>query len=62
MTDNPKKRGKADASKIAMHQDHEVRYWTKKLGLDKVGLGNVIDTVGHGVKNVRKWLAEHIAP
>jgi hypothetical protein len=33
--DNLKVKGRADRSKINMHEEHEVRYWTKQLGVEK---------------------------
>ena len=35
MPDDLTKRGSPDRSKIAMHEEHEVRYWTKHLGVSR---------------------------
>lgn len=33
----------ADRSKIAMHEEHEVRYWTKHLGESRDKLQRAVD-------------------
>jgi hypothetical protein len=35
MSDNLTKRDQRDRSKINMHEDFEVKYWTKALGVSK---------------------------
>ncbi len=35
MTENKQDRGPQDASRINVHEDYEVRYWTKALGVSK---------------------------
>jgi hypothetical protein len=50
------KRGKPDRSKIAMHEDHEVHYWTKHLGITRDELQRVVDKVGNSAAAVRKEL------
>ena len=35
MSDNKQDRGPQDASRINVHEDYEVRYWTKALGVSK---------------------------
>ena len=47
--DDLKKKGSQDRSKINMHEPHEVKYWTKELGVDK--------DVGNSAAAVRKELA-----
>ena len=56
MTDDPRKRGAPDRSKISMTEDHEVRYWTKHLGVSKEELQRAIDKVGNSAATVRKEL------
>ena len=46
----------ADRSKINMQQPHEVRYWTRHLGVSRDALEKAIDKVGNGAAAVRKEL------
>src|SRR4051812_1714550 len=46
MTDDPRKRGEPDRSKISMSEEHEVRYWTKHLGVTQEELQKAVDKVG----------------
>ena len=56
--DDLKNRGQQDRSKINMHEDHEVKYWTRQLGVSKEQLQNAVDKVGNGAAAVRKQLAQ----
>ena len=55
--DDLKKKGSQDRSKINMHEDYEVKYWTKELGVDKEQLQKLVDKVGNSAAAVRKELA-----
>jgi Protein of unknown function (DUF3606) len=55
--DDLKKKGSQDRSKINMHEEHEVRYWTKELGVNKEQLQKLVDKVGNSAAAVRKELA-----
>jgi 3-oxoacyl-[acyl-carrier-protein] synthase III len=55
--DNPNNRGQPDRSKINMHKDYEVKYWTKELGVSKEELQKAVDKVGNSAAAVRKELA-----
>ena len=55
--DDLKNRGQPDRSKINMHEDHEVRYWTKHLKVSKEELQKAVDKVGNSATAVRKELA-----
>jgi hypothetical protein len=57
MSDDPKNVGQPDRSKIAMHEEHEVRYWTKHLNVTKEQLQKAVDRVGNSAAAVRKELA-----
>ena len=50
-------RGQPDRSLINMHEDYEVKYWTKHLGVSKEELQKVVDKVGNSAAAVRKELA-----
>ena len=54
--DDQKKKGTADRSKINMHEDYEVKHWTKQLGVSKEELQKAVDKVGNSAAAVRKEL------
>lgn len=58
MVDNPALRGQQDRSRIAMHEEHEVRYWTHHLGVTRDQLQAAVDAVGHSAHAVRDYLAK----
>jgi Protein of unknown function (DUF3606) len=49
-------RGQPDRSKINMHEDFEVKYWTKHLGVTREELEKVVQKVGNSAKAVEKEL------
>ena len=55
--DNLKLKGQQDRSKINMHEEHEVRYWTKHLGVSKEHLQAAVSKVGNSAAVVQKELA-----
>ena len=54
--DNLTKKDQSDRSQINMHEDFEVKYWTKELGVSKELLQNAVDKVGNSAAAVRKEL------
>ena len=50
------KTGQPDRSKIAMGKEHEVKYWTKHLGVSKEELQRAVDKVGNSAAAVKKQL------
>ena len=56
--DDLKNRGQQDRSKMNMHEDHEVKYWTRQLGVTKEELQRAVDKVGNGAAAVRKELGQ----
>jgi hypothetical protein len=46
MADNPGMRGPRDRERIDIHQEHEVRYWTEKLGVTPEELRDAVEAVG----------------
>jgi hypothetical protein len=56
MADDLKNRSAQDRSRIAMGEEHEVRYWTEALGVTKEELQRAVDQVGHGADAVREFL------
>ena len=56
MADDKNLRAPQDASRIAMGEDYEVRYWTAKFGVSKEQLQAAVDEVGNGAKAVEDYL------
>jgi 3-oxoacyl-[acyl-carrier-protein] synthase III len=55
--ENLNKKASQDRSKINMHEAHEVKYWTKELGVNQEQLQKLVDKVGNSAAAVRKELA-----
>ena len=45
MADDQTKRGPADAGRINMSEDYEIRYWTEKFGCTKQQLVSAVGSV-----------------
>jgi hypothetical protein len=58
MSDDPTKKGPADSSKINMHEEYEVRYWTEKFGVTKDRLQMAVDKVGNSAEKVKAALGK----
>jgi hypothetical protein len=58
MQDDLTKIGVADRSKIAMAEEHEVRYRTKHLDVSEKELQRAVDKVGNSAVAVRKELGK----
>ena len=56
MADDKTKRGPADASRISLSEDYEVRYWTDALGVSKEQLAAAVKAVGNSAAKVREYL------
>jgi hypothetical protein len=54
--DNTAKIGQPDRSKINMHEEYEVKYWMRELGVTKQELARAIEKVGNAAAAVRKQL------
>lgn len=54
--DNRDKRGQPDRSRINLHEDFEVKYWTKHLGVTREQLAKAVEKVGNSAASVRKEL------
>jgi hypothetical protein len=57
MSDNLNNVGPQDRARINVHEQHEVEYWTKELGVTKDRLQQLVKEVGVSVKAVREKLA-----
>jgi len=62
MADDLTNRGAQDRSRISMSEDHEVRYWTKELGVTREQLQRAVDKVGNSAAAVRKELGSKLVP
>lgn len=58
MTDDLKNRGRPDRGLINMSEEHEVRYWTRHLGVSLEDLQRAVDKVGSSATAVRKQLGK----
>ncbi|MCA1200183.1 DUF3606 domain-containing protein [Sphingomonas sp. R647] len=58
MSDDKTLRAPQDASRIAMGEDYEVRYWTGKFGVSRETLQEAVDAVGNSADAVATYL-EH---
>jgi predicted nucleotidyltransferase len=59
MPDDPKIRGGQDRERIDAGQDHELRHWTKKLGVSRDRLKEAIKAVGDRADKVMEHLRAH---
>ena len=57
MADDLSKRTGADRNQINTSQDHEVRYWTKELGVTAEQLSAAVKAVGTSAEKVRAHFA-----
>jgi hypothetical protein len=48
--------GSEDGKRIALEEPHEVRYWTRALGVSEERLRAVVAEVGYMAADVRKYL------
>jgi Protein of unknown function (DUF3606) len=56
MTDDLSKRGVQDRTRINIHEDHEIRYWTQKFGVSQDQLKAAVQKVGPSAAAVEKEL------
>lgn len=57
MSDDLNKRGQQDRSRINVHEEHEVRYWTEALGVSREQLERAVAEAGPVADAVRAHLA-----
>ena len=53
MSDDKTKTGPQDASRINVHEDYELSYWTKKFGVTADELRAAVRRAGTSVKDVK---------
>jgi len=56
MADDRTQRGAADAARININEEHELRYWAKALNVPEAELREAIAKVGVMAKDVRAHL------
>ena len=56
MSDNPHMTDYRDHDRINIHQDHEVRYWSKELGVTPEILKDTVQKIGVMAADVRREL------
>jgi hypothetical protein len=57
MADDTSVRTGIDRNRINTSQDHEVRYWTKELGVSAEQLQAAVQAVGSSADKVREYLS-----
>ena len=58
MPDDPDKRGQQDSSRINIHEDYEIAYWTQKWHVTPEQLRECVKRVGVRVVDVKKCLGK----
>ena len=56
MADDLKNRGAQDRSRVNIHEDYEVQYWTKKWGVSKEQLAEAVQKAGVSAEAVARQL------
>jgi hypothetical protein len=54
--DDLTKKDRRDESRINIHEDYEIQYWSKKFGVSPEWLKAAVKTVGNSAKAVEKKL------
>jgi hypothetical protein len=60
MSDDLKNRGEPDRSRISLTEEHEVRYWTKSLGVSREELEQTVRSVGNSPDAVKRALQKPV--
>jgi hypothetical protein len=56
MADDLKQTGRQDDARINVDQDHELGYWSEKLGVSRDELRKAVQAAGPMVKDVQRHL------
>jgi hypothetical protein len=59
MPDDKSKTRPQDSSRVNVHEDYEVQYWTQKLGCTAQQLKDAVQKVGVGAAAVELELSKH---
>lgn len=57
MSDNTQATGGQDRKRINVHQDYELRDWSKKLGVTPDELKQAVESVGDQAEKVQQYLS-----
>lgn len=58
--DSKNKKDFHDRDRININEEYEVKYWTKRLGIDKALLEKAVSEVGPMVKDVQAFLQNKV--
>lgn len=58
MSDDKNQRAPQDASRVAMGEDYEVRYWSERFGVSPDRLQQAVEAVGNSADRVEEYLKE----
>ncbi|WP_084156426.1 DUF3606 domain-containing protein [Desulforegula conservatrix] len=58
MSDNLKRKKPEDPTKINTHQEWELDYWSKELGVTKEKIKEAVKKVGNSTDKVRQYLGK----
>jgi hypothetical protein len=58
MSDNLNDRGQQDRMRINVHEEHEVSYWTRELGVSREQLQSAVKAAGVMAADVRRYLGK----
>ena len=58
MSDNPLEPGPQDYDRINVNVESEIEYWTRKLGVTRPRLAELIEEVGPGVLDIKRRLGQ----
>jgi hypothetical protein len=56
MADDKSLRAPQDSSRVAMNEDYEIEYWTKRFGVSRDRLQQAVDAVGNSAAAVEQHL------
>lgn len=59
MADDLKQTGRQDDERINVEQDHELGYWSEKLGVSREQLRRAVQSTGPMVKDIRRYLSNN---
>ncbi len=60
MADDKTDRGPQDRSRIALGEDYEVAYWTRKFGVGRETLAEAVAAVGNSAQAVADYLGKRL--
>lgn len=58
MSDDLSNRGSQDRTRVNVHEEHEVQYWTRELGVTREELERAVRAAGVTAVDVRKYLGK----